>query len=317
MAEINNDIQQAKAILDSGNLIGLPTETVYGLAGNGLNPEVVSKIFETKNRPHFDPLILHSHSLEAISKYVKEIPEQARQLANAFWPGPLTLLLERNDRVPDLTCAGLTKAAFRIPNHPTALNLLRILDYPLAAPSANPFGYISPTRSEHVKQQLGDQISFILEGEISKVGIESTIVGFEKGQATIYRLGGLEVDAIEQVIGKVKTLPHSSSEPNAPGMLKSHYAPKKEIVLGNIASLMAKYPNKKLGTLSFSTPYNHAEVSLTLSKTRDMKEAAQNLFAHLRNLDDSNVDLILTEKVPEDGLGKAINDRLQRASVKN
>ncbi|WP_296620488.1 L-threonylcarbamoyladenylate synthase [Marivirga sp.] len=316
MAEINSDINNAKALLDADNLIGFPTETVYGLAGNGLKAEVVSKIFEVKNRPHFDPLILHSHSLEAISEYVKEIPETAKILANTFWPGPLTILLERNDKIPDLTCSGLDRVAFRIPKHTQALGLLKILNYPLAAPSANPFGYISPTNSQHVQQQLGDKIPFILEGEISEVGIESTIVGFENGKTIIYRLGGLEVDAIKKLIGKVQTLPHSSSKPDAPGMLKSHYAPRKNITLGNIEELIEKNSKSKLGVLSFSKFYNEVEMSLVLSESKNMHEAAKNLFSHLRKLDESNVDLIITEKVPSEGLGKAINDRLQRAAVK-
>jgi L-threonylcarbamoyladenylate synthase len=317
MAIINSDIKQAKKVLDADQLIGLPTETVYGLAANGLKPEVVSKIFEVKNRPHFDPLILHSHSLEAISQYVKDVPDTAKRLANAFWPGPLTLLLERNDKIPDLTCSGLDRVAFRIPKHPKALSLLKILDYPLAAPSANPFGYISPTTSKHVQQQLGDKIPFILEGEISEVGIESTIVGFENGQTVIYRLGGLELELIQILVGKVEILPHSSSQPDAPGMLKSHYAPRKNIMLGDIGTLILQNQHLKLGVLSFSRHYKEAEVSLALSNSKNMHEAAQNLFSHLRTLDESNVDLILIEKVPNEGLGKAINDRLQRAAVKD
>jgi L-threonylcarbamoyladenylate synthase len=317
MAEINSDIIKAKDILDAGELIGLPTETVYGLAGNGLKSEVVSKIFEVKNRPHFDPLILHSYSLDAISDYVKEIPDQARKMANAFWPGPLTILLERNQRIPDLTCSGLDRVAFRIPNHQKALDLLKILDYPLAAPSANPFGYISPTNSQHVQQQLGEKIPYILEGEISKVGIESTIVGFQNGETILYRLGGLEVDAIEGIVGKVKVLPHSSSQPDAPGMLKSHYAPRKNIILGDIEKLIKKNHHLKLGVLSFSDTYQQVRVSLALSESGDMHEAAKNLFSHLRKLDESDVDLIITEKVPNEGLGKAINDRLQRAAVQD
>ncbi|HET8858833.1 L-threonylcarbamoyladenylate synthase [Marivirga sp.] len=317
MAEITTDINRAKALLDAQEIIGLPTETVYGLAGNGLKAEVVSKIFEVKNRPHFDPLILHSHSLEAIKEYVKDIPETAKTLASAFWPGPLTILLERNSKIPDLTCSGLDRVAFRIPKHPKALSLLKILDYPLAAPSANPFGYISPTNSTHVQQQLGDKIQFILEGEISEVGIESTIVGFENGEIIIYRLGGLEIDAIEKLIGRVKILPHSSSKPDAPGMLKSHYAPRKKIILGDIEKLMEQNSKLKIGILSFSKSYKDAEISLVLSKSGDMHEAAKNLFSYLRTLDESKVDLILTEKVPNEGLGKAINDRLQRATIKD
>ncbi|WKV10775.1 L-threonylcarbamoyladenylate synthase [Marivirga harenae] len=316
MAEINSDIIRAKVFLDANKLIGLPTETVYGLAGNGLKAEVVSQIFEVKNRPHFDPLILHTDSIETVKKYVKGVPDNAYKLMNAFWPGPLTILLERNHLIPDLTCSGLDRVAFRIPNHPKTLNLLKLLDYPLAAPSANPFGYISPTTSEHVQKQLGDKIPYILEGELSEVGIESTIVGFEKGKTIIYRLGGLEVDEIKKVVGEVTILPHSSSKPDAPGMLKSHYAPRKDIILGDIKSLIKKYSKLRIGTLSFSNFYEGVDMSLSLSATGNMHEAAKNLFSHLRKLDESNVDLIITEKVPQTGLGKAINDRLQRAAVK-
>jgi L-threonylcarbamoyladenylate synthase len=190
------------------------------------------------------------------------------------------------------------------------------LNYPLAAPSANPFGYISPTNSQHVQQQLGNKIPLILEGEISEVGIESTILGFENGQTVIYRLGGLDVDVIEKLIGKVKVLPHSTSKPTTPGMLKSHYAPRKNMKLGQIETLMREKSNLKLGTLSFSETYKNVELSLTLSKSKNMHEAARNLFSHLRKLDESNVDLIIAEKVPAEGLGNAINDRLLRAAVK-
>jgi len=318
MAEINSDIIKAKEYLDQDRLIGLPTETVYGLAGNGLKAEVVSQIFEVKNRPHFDPLILHSHSIDAIREYVTEIPNNAIKLADAFWPGPLTLLLDRNDKIPDLTCSGLKRAAFRIPNHPKALALLKTLDYPLAAPSANPFGYISPTSAQHVEKQLGDKIPYILEGAISEVGIESTIVGFEDNETIIYRLGGLDIQEIEKVIGKVKVLPHSSSEPDAPGMLKSHYAPTKNILLGNIPELITANKNKKIGVLSYSKLYDeNVKVSLQLTKSDNMHEAAKNLFSHLRTLDESEIDIIITEEVPSTGLGKAINDRLRRAAVKD
>ncbi len=315
MAEIGNNIDIAKSLLDKGELVGLPTETVYGLAGNGLNPEAVSKIFEVKNRPHFDPLILHSYSIDVIKQLTIEFPEKAIDLANNFWPGPLTILLKRNNKVPDLTCSGLDRAAFRVPDHPVALELLKSLDYPLAAPSANPFGYISPTSAVHVQNQLGEKISYILDGKVSNVGIESTIIGFENDQPVIYRLGGLDISEIENIIGKVKVLAHSSSKPDAPGMLKSHYAPKKKIVLGNIEELLLQCKGLKTGVLSFSRNYINADVSYQLSKKEDMYEAAKNLFSYLRILDESSVDIILTELVPNIGLGRAINDRLKRASV--
>ena len=315
MAVIGNSISEAKAILDKGELIGLPTETVYGLGGNALIAETVSKIFEVKKRPSFDPLILHCASMDQIEALVEEIPEKAYTLAKEFWPGPLTLLLKRKPIIPDITCSGLERAAFRIPNHKIALKLLRSLDYPLAAPSANPFGYISPTSADHVEKQLGSDISYILDGKISQVGIESTIVGFEDDKTIVYRLGGLDVNAIESIIGSVEVMPYSSSSPAAPGMLKSHYAPKKEIYLGNIEELMKEHVGKKFGILSFQKDYGRNENVYQLSIEGDMHEAAKNLFSHLRALDDSEVELILTETVPNQGLGKAINDRLKRASV--
>ncbi len=315
MAIIGKNITEAKNLLDMGELIGLPTETVYGLAGNSLNVDAVSKIFKVKNRPYFDPLILHTYSLEQIAEYTQNIPDKAKALANQLWPGPLTLLLERNNKIPDLTCSGLPRAAFRIPNHPVALALLKELDYPLAAPSANPFGYISPTSALHVQKQLGNQIQYILEGEISDVGIESTIVGFEGDQPVIYRLGGLELQNIEAIVGKLKVLPHSSSQPDAPGMLKSHYAPKKNFILGDISANILKFKSQKVGILSFKKKYKEASLNYVLSEKADLNEAAKNLFSYLRILDESDADIILAEPVPDIGLGRAINDRLSRASV--
>ncbi|GAA5021483.1 threonylcarbamoyl-AMP synthase [Marivirga lumbricoides] len=315
MAEIGTNIATAKSLLCKGEVIGLPTETVYGLAGNGLNTDAVSKIFEVKNRPHFDPLILHSYSIDAIKPYLTEFPEKALILAKEFWPGPLTLLLPRNNKIPDLTCSGLGRAAFRIPKHPVALSLLKQLDFPLAAPSANPFGYISPTSALHVQKQLGDKIPYILEGEVSEVGIESTIIGFENNVATVYRLGGLDLAAIEECIGKVKVMAHSSSQPDAPGMLKSHYAPTKKIFLGNISDLLSEYKQRKTAVLSYRTTYKSAYLNYVLTENDDMHEAAKNLFSYLRELDESDADIILTEEVPDIGLGRAINDRLKRACV--
>lgn len=315
MAEIGTNIATAIALLNEGEVIGLPTETVYGLAGNGLDAEAVSKIFEVKNRPHFDPLILHTYSIEAIKPYLNHFPEKALQLAHRFWPGPLTLLLPRNNKIPDLTCSGLSRAAFRVPKHPVALELLSQLNYPLAAPSANPFGYISPTSALHVQKQLGDKISYILDGEVSEVGIESTIIGFENDEAVVYRLGGLDIQEIEDCIEKVKVMEHSSSQPDAPGMLASHYAPGKKILMGNIDELLDEYNHMKTAVLSYRTLYHSASINYVLSEKGDMHEAAKNLFSYLRELDESDAEIILTELVPDLGLGRAINDRLKRACV--
>ena len=182
MAEVGVDIERAAAFLSKGQLVAIPTETVYGLAGNALDVKAVSSIFETKNRPSFDPLILHVASLEQISPFVSEFPEKLKRLAEAFWPGPLTVLLARKASVPDLVTSGLDRVAVRVPNHPLTLALLVQLDFPLAAPSANPFGYISPTQAGHVDAQLGTQIPYILDGGVCAVGLESTIVGMEGEQ---------------------------------------------------------------------------------------------------------------------------------------
>ncbi len=315
MAEIGTSISTAKRLLQEGELIGLPTETVYGLAGNALNAATVGKIFQVKDRPQFDPLILHCASIAQVETLVNDFPEKAKKLAAKFWPGPITLLLPRKSNIPDITCSGLDRAAFRIPNHKVALKLLKQLDFPLAAPSANPFGYISPTSAQHVNNQLGNKIQYILDGKISKVGIESTIVGFEGDKVIVYRLGGLDVNSIEEVIGEIDVMPHSSSTPAAPGMLKSHYAPAKPIYLGNIEELIKEHGSKTIGVLSFHKKYVGITKSFQLSTTHNINEAAQNLFSYLRLLDASDVDLIIAELVPNEGLGRAINDRLKRASA--
>jgi L-threonylcarbamoyladenylate synthase len=205
MAEIGRDIEKAKSLLMQGDLVAIPTETVYGLAGNALDPEAVALIFETKNRPSFDPLILHTSSIGRVEDFVSSFPEKLKILAESFWPGPLTLLLPRKSVVPDLVTSGLDRVAVRVPKHPLTLALLESLDFPLAAPSANPFGYISPTRPEHVEAQLGEKIPYILDGEACDVGLESTIVGLEEDEIVIYRLGGLEISAIEKLVGRSKS----------------------------------------------------------------------------------------------------------------
>jgi len=319
MAEIGKDIAKAKQLLESGELVGLPTETVYGLSANALDTEAVVKIFETKNRPSFDPLIVHTGSIEQISEYTESIDEELQKLADKFWPGPMTLLLRKKPIIPDLVTSGLDLVAVRIPDHPMAMELLLSLDFPLAAPSANPFGYISPTQARHVQDQLGDKISYILDGGNCEVGLESTIIGIEQGQTIIYRLGGTEVSAIEQVVGKVLILPQSSSNPKSPGMLKSHYSPLKPFLLGNLEELAQKYASSgvKFGILSFDKEYPHLKAAerIVLSKKRDFYEAAKNLFAGMRYLDQTDVSVILAEELPEEHFGKAINDRLRRAAA--
>jgi L-threonylcarbamoyladenylate synthase len=314
LAETGNDIERAISLLKAGELVAIPTETVYGLAGNALNSAAVAKIFEAKNRPHFDPLIIHVNGLEAVGKYAADIPDQAFELASRFWPGPLTLVLPKKENVPDLTSAGLDTIGIRCPDHPLTRQLLRELPFPLAAPSANPFGYVSPTTAQHVDQQLGSRVSYILDGGSCDIGIESTIVGFEDSHPVIYRFGGLSMEAIEAVVGPLQTRAHSTSNPRAPGQLKSHYAPGKRVVLGKISILRTLPAYQKAAIISFQTDYQ-ARHQIVLSPTGSLHEAAHNLFSALRQVDAFPVDIVLAEPVPNEGIGRAINDRLTRAAA--
>ena len=312
MAEIGTDIEKAVKLLMHEELVAIPTETVYGLAGNALNRSSVTKIFSVKNRPQFDPLIVHVPDLEKANAYVLEIPEAAKKLAEKFWPGPLTLLLKKNSVIPDLVTAGLDTVGIRCPDHSLTRELLKRLPFPLAAPSANPFGYVSPTRPEHVDEQLGSRIQYILDGGVCPVGIESTIIGFEDNQPVVYRLGGLSVEAIESTIGNVTLMTHSTSNPKAPGQLKSHYAPGKKVILGSIEALLKTH--ERAGVLSFSKDHQ-VKNQIILSPAAKTEEAAQHLFEALRAFDKMDIDVVLAELVPDQGLGRAINDRLRRAAA--
>ncbi|MFN5460240.1 MAG: L-threonylcarbamoyladenylate synthase [Bacteroidota bacterium] len=313
--DLLNPIFIAKSELEKGNLVAVPTETVYGLAANGLNTSSVIKIFEAKNRPFFDPLILHTNSIEKIKKLIEFFPENAMLLAEKFWPGPMTLLLPKSEIVPDIVTSGLPNVAVRIPSHPLTLQLLESLEFPLAAPSANPFGYVSPTCAEHVRAQLGEKVNYILDGGVCEVGIESTIIGFENDEIVIYRVGGLAVEEVEKLVGKVKICLNVSSDPKAPGQLKTHYAPRKNLLVGNIENLLMYNNEKKCGIISFQKKYQN-ENNIVLSEQGDLKEAAQKLFSSMRKMDEYDIDIILAEKLPDEFLGRAINDRLERASVK-
>jgi L-threonylcarbamoyladenylate synthase len=234
----------------------------------------------------------------------------------AFMPGPLTVLLPRQSCIPDLVTSGLETVAVRIPNHPLTLSLLQQLAFPLAAPSANPFGYISPTTSYHVYDQLHGRIPYILEGGATEIGVESTIVGFENNQALVYRLGGLAIEEIERVVGKVLVQTNTSSDPKSPGMLKSHYAPRKRLVLTDAFDITDDELSR-VGVIAWDkkvvgVPDHH---QILLSEKGSLKEAAKHLFAAMRTLDETDVDYIIAVRVPDVGLGRAINDRLKRAAA--
>lgn len=317
MAEIGKDINRAKQLLTEGKLVAIPTETVYGLAANALNEKAVLEIFKAKNRPHFDPLIVHVATLSQAEALASPFPAKAKALAQKFWPGPLTLLVPKKEIVPDLVTSGLNTVGLRCPDHTLTLQLLQSLSFPLAAPSANPFGYVSPTTPQHVNEQLGDKVAYILDGGECRVGIESTIVGFENEQPTVYRLGGLAIETIEPIAGLLHVQLHSSSNPQAPGQLQSHYAPGKKIILGTQTQLQAQL-KPGAGTIMFqkALPGIPASQQIILSANGNLEEAAQHLFAALRTLDKTTVEIILAELVPETGLGRAINDRLRRAAAR-
>ncbi len=315
MAETGTDIQKAQALLRAGEVVAIPTETVYGLAANALNPSAVASIFEAKNRPHFDPLIVHLYDHDQLDELCTEVPDLFHKLYRAFSPGPITYILKKTEKIPDLVTSGNPTVGIRFPRHPLTRELLFESQLPLAAPSANPFGYVSPTTAQHVNDQLGEKIKYILDGGPCEVGIESTIIDLTSTTPVILRLGGLAKEEIEEVAGPVEVRT-SSSNPKAPGMLSSHYSPGKKLFLGDIKELLATHGTQRVATLTFTeSPENiEASHSKVLSPAGDLKEAASNLFRCLRELDTEDVDVILAEQFPETGLGRAINDRLKRAA---
>jgi L-threonylcarbamoyladenylate synthase len=311
---IGTEIEKARALLLQNEVVAIPTETVYGLAGNALNEIAVSKIFEAKNRPYFDPLIVHVGKISDIELYVEEIPRLAADLMENYWPGALTLLLPKKSCIPDLTTSGLKEVGIRMPQHPLTLELLNSLPFPLAAPSANPFGYISPTSAEHVDQQLGNKIPYILNGGNCSVGIESTVLRVQHNEIEVLRLGGISIESLHRFSPNIHIQKHSTSSPASPGMLTSHYAPRKPIYVGNIRELMHSFSSQKIGVLSFKEDFQ-VSAQRILSRSGNFAEAASNFFAFMRELDSLDIDVILAEFLPDENLGRAINDKLKRASA--
>jgi L-threonylcarbamoyladenylate synthase len=319
MSILSTNISQAAEILRQGELVAIPTETVYGLAGNIYDEAAVRKIFALKGRPLFNPLIVHIKSIQELPKLAREIPEQAQRLAEAFWPGPLTMVLKKQHGVPDLVTAGKDSVAIRIPRHPVALALLEQLDFPLAAPSANPFGCISPTSAAHVESYFSHSLKMVLDGGECAKGIESTIIGFESGQPVLYRLGSIAVEEIEALIGKIAVKNKKEEAPDAPGMLSKHYAPRTSTFLTtDPAAFIQAHPGQKIGLLLFQHRIDKPGVAAQeiLSETGSLAEAATNLYAALHRLDKLGLDMIVAERFPEHGLGNSINDRLERATKK-
>jgi L-threonylcarbamoyladenylate synthase len=315
--EVSTDRDTAVELLSKGEVVALPTETVYGLAADALNPIAVARIFEAKGRPRFDPLIVHLPDRDWLEKVV-DLPEQDRQLilelAKKFWPGPFTMVLPKREIVPDIVTAGLDTVAVRISAHPVFDEVVASFGKPLAAPSANRFGRISPTTAQHVLHELEGHVPLIIDAGPTTHGIESTIVVVRDGKIDILRRGPvtkeqlLAFGQIEVVASREKTV--------APGQLPSHYAPTTPLQVINDAKSFSTQPNQRCALLAWNPIEKDKRFVAVrnLSEQNDLREAAANLFCYLRELDALDVDLIVAERVPDKGLGAAIMDRLRRAA---
>ena len=316
-ASIGTDLGLAARHLRQGLPVGMPTETVYGMAANALDAEAVARVFKAKKRPDFDPLIVHIGPNSPFREWVREIPSEAEALMAAFWPGPLTLLLPKTERIAGLVTSGLDRVGLRMPSHPMALALLDMLDFPLAAPSANLFGYISPTKAGHVRDAFGPELPYVLDGGDCEVGLESTIVGFEEGKARVYRRGGIESSALARVLGYLpEERIRSEEHPAAPGMLSRHYAPRTPLSI-----LKSDQPWPELGPnvalilpLAEAHP-NHANIWV-LSQNKDPYEAARKWYACLREADQAGFSQIFVRMLPEHlPFADALNDKFVRAAT--
>ncbi len=313
-------LRRAADALRQGRLVGMPTETVYGLAGHALDPIALARIFEVKRRPFFDPLILHVADETRARALWETVPPDAVLLMRDFWPGPLTLVLPKAPNVPDLATSGLPSVAVRVPAHPLAQALLREADIPLAAPSANPFGALSPTRAEHVARAFAEGIDCVLDGGPCAVGVESTVVGWEGGEPVLLRAGGVPVEALAKVLGKRPGRPAESAADApqvSPGALPWHYAPRTPLRLLEETMTMTPEDRRGEGLVWFGSgmPEGFARAE-NLSPAGDAREAATNLFAALHRLDTAGLRVIRAALLPDEGLGLAVNDRLRKAAAK-
>ena len=319
--KIISDIALAAQDILLGNVVAIPTETVYGLAASIFNESALNDIFKIKGRPQTSPLIVHIGHKDQVQDLCTNVPDVAYELMDAFWPGPLTLLLPKRDVVSHTITSGLNRVGVRMPAHPVALELLQKCRVPLAAPSANPFCSISPTASAHVFNYFNGKLGYILEGGACSVGLESTIIGFEEGKCVVYRQGCARLSGIEKITGPATLYSESTSTSSAPGMLKRHYAPRIPLVFCpiNLADCVEKHQGKKVGVLSFSgaddIKSTNVVISLALSSAANEDEAAKNLYASLHYLDSLGLDVIITTSMPHTAIGNAINDRLKRAST--
>ena len=310
-------IEEAGRIIRQGGLVAFPTETVYGLGADACNPRAVALIFEAKQRPAFDPLIVHVLDSVNAAKYGNLAGDHAQKLMSKFWPGPLTIVVDKTALVPSIVTAGLDTVAIRVPSHPVALSLLRCTGRPIAAPSANLFGYVSPTEARHVAAQLGHRVDLILDGGPCSVGIESTIVSLTGGRPSILRAGGIAPDQLEAVIGPIAWATAPVSRPIAPGQLTRHYATHTPLQIVPRGQEVRARPGERIGLISLTEPEGSAGFAAVevLSEGGDLREAAANFFAALQRLDGLGLDRLVAWPVPEHDLGIAIMDRLRRCAV--
>ncbi len=315
-ASLPEAIAEAAQVINLGGLVAFPTETVYGLGANACNPVAVARIFEVKRRPAFDPVIVHVGDPGSALLYGDCSSNLARTLIRTFWPGPLTLVVPKTDVVPPVVTAGLDTVAIRMPSNRVALSLIRACGRAIAAPSANPFGYVSPTEARHVADQLAG-VDLILDGGRCPVGVESTILSLAGGQLCLLRSGGVPPEEIERIAGPLRWSTQGNTRPDSPGQLVRHYATRTPLeIAGGPFTPDTPAPGERVGLLSFVPPedagrYCAVEV---LSVSGDLREAAANLFAALRRLDSLGLDRLEARRVPETGLGIAIMDRLRRCA---
>jgi len=342
----DSDLNRAAAILKSGGLVVFPTETVYGLGADAFNTQALARVFDVKGRPRFDPLIIHIADLSGLERIADldalAVPERKllEKLARQFWPGPLTLVLPKRSEVPELATAGLPTAAIRLPSHPAARKLIELAGGAIAAPSANRFGRLSPTRAEHAKAELGDLVDCIVDGGPCSVGVESTVLQISGHSARILRPGGISREQLEALAGQTLDDSGTTTGPaTSPGMMKSHYAPERPLSLHQPEEMVTLPPRPEDGYLFFSGKSRDAWLERTnaaailiphssflmphfseyiaaLSETGSAVEAAANLFEYLRRLDSKPIRRIHAEALPEEGIGAAVNDRLRRAAAR-
>ncbi|TCB92083.1 threonylcarbamoyl-AMP synthase [Micromonospora zingiberis] len=309
----DGDLAEAASVLRTGGLVAFPTETVYGLGANALDARAAARIFEAKARPSFDPLITHLADAADLESLVGAVPPAVAALAARFWPGPLTLIVDRPAMIPPIVTSGLATMAVRVPDNEYARRLIAAAGVPVAAPSANRFGQLSPTRAEHVVRGLGAAVDVVLDGGPTRCGIESTIVDARGERPVVLRLGALPVEELEQVAGPVTIRPGSSGQPVAPGTLAAHYAPRTPLRLSTAG---ATDSGVRRGYLAFrDRPVGDWAAVEVLSAAGDLTEAAARLFEALHRLDATGVGEIVAESVPDTGVGRAVNDRLRRAAA--